>query len=89
MRPKETIDTATAQYICTLKPDPAGGYSVRCAAFPELISHGDTLEEARIAAREALELCVEVYREEGRELPPSDAEPRTTIREIIPVRLRA
>ena len=49
-----------SQYACTLLPHPEDGYSVRCAAFPEMVSHGDTLEEARAAAREALELCLEV-----------------------------
>jgi predicted RNase H-like HicB family nuclease len=73
MKRKEAIKTPTAQYICAFQPDPAGGYAVRCAAFPELISHGDNLEEARAMAREALELCVEVYLDEGRPLPPSDA----------------
>jgi hypothetical protein len=42
---------------------------VRCAAFPELISHGDTPEKGRAMAREALELCLEVYRDEGRPIP--------------------
>jgi antitoxin HicB len=87
MKRKEAIGTPTAQYICAFQPDSDGGYTVRCPAFPELISHGDNLEEARAMAREALELCVEVYLDEGKPLPPSDAEPRTTIREIVPVRL--
>jgi antitoxin HicB len=87
MKRKEAIETPTAQYICAFQPDSDGGYTVRCPAFPELISHGDNLEEARAMAREALELCVEVYLDEGKPLPPSDAEPRTTIREIVPVRL--
>jgi antitoxin HicB len=77
------------QYLCTFQPDPDGGYSVRCPAFPELVSHGDNLAEARAMAREALELCLEVYREDGRPLPPPAPEPRTTIREIVPVQRRA
>jgi antitoxin HicB len=73
--------------MCTFRPETEGGYSVRCAAFPELISHGQTLEEARAMAREALELCIEVYEDEGRPLPASDRDPRTTIEEIVPVKL--
>ena len=68
-------------------PEPEGGYTVRCADFPELITHGRTLEEARAMAREALELCLEVYQEEGRRIPASDADPTQTIEEVIPVRL--
>jgi len=87
MKRSETITTLHAQYVCTFRPDPEGGYAVRCAAFPELVSHGNTLEEARAMAREALELCLEVYRDEGRPIPASDTEPRTTIKEIVGVKL--
>ena len=38
-------------------------------------------------AREALELCIEVYEEEGRPLPASDLDPGTTIKEIVAVKL--
>jgi antitoxin HicB len=87
MKREETISAVDAQYICTFRPEKGGGYTVRCAAFPELITNGRTLEEARHNAREALELCVEVCRDEGRPIPSSDADPDKTIREVIPVRL--
>jgi predicted RNase H-like HicB family nuclease len=87
MKRSETISTLHAQYICAFRPDPSGGYAVRCSAFPELVSHGDTLEEARAAAREALELCLEVYRDEGYSIPASDSEPQTTVKEIVGVTL--
>jgi predicted RNase H-like HicB family nuclease len=38
-------------------------------------------------AREALELCLEVYHEEERPIPASDADPKNTVREVIPVKL--
>jgi predicted RNase H-like HicB family nuclease len=87
MSRSEPIGAAVAQYNCTFRPEPEGGYTVRCAAFPGLITNGRTLEEARAAAREALELCIEVYREEGRRLPKPDAEPRKAIKELVPVKL--
>jgi predicted RNase H-like HicB family nuclease len=87
MKRNETISTVSAQYACTFRPEKGGGYTVRCAAFPELITNGRTLAEARERAREALELCLDVYQEEGRALPPSDADPDKTISEVIPVRL--
>jgi antitoxin HicB len=87
MKRSETISTLHAQYVSTFRPDPECGYSVRCAAFPELISHGDTLDDARTMAREALELCLEAYRDEGRPIPASDSLPRTTIKEVMPVKL--
>jgi predicted RNase H-like HicB family nuclease len=87
MKRDETVRIVDAQYVCTFRPEPEGGYTVRCGAFPEVVSCGATLEEARRNAREALELCIEVYQEKGWRLPPSDADPRKTIKEIIPVKL--
>lgn len=86
-RREETISTLHAQYAYTFRPEPEGGYIVRCTAFPEIVTHGASLEEARQAAREAIELCLEVYQQEGRELPASDSEPTKTIKEFVPVKL--
>ena len=87
MRRNEAIKTVSAQYICTFRLEPEGGYTVKCGAFPEIVSYGATLEEARHNAREAIELCLEVYQEKGWPLPKSEADPRKTIREMIPVKL--
>jgi predicted RNase H-like HicB family nuclease len=86
MKREETIRTVRAQYLCTFRPERGGGYTVRCAAFPELVTNGRTLEEARTSAREALELCLEVYEDEGRPIPAPDADPGHKTSEAIPVR---
>jgi predicted RNase H-like HicB family nuclease len=86
MKREETIRTVRAQYLCTFRPERGGGYTVRCAAFPELVTNGRTLDEARSSAREALELCLEVYEDEGRPIPASDADPGNTINGVISVR---
>ncbi len=44
-----------------------------------------TLEEVRHNAREAIELCIEVYQNKGWPVPTSDADPQDTIEEMIPV----
>jgi len=87
MKRTEPIGALEAQYLCTFRPEPEGGYTVRCDAFPELITNGRTLEEARAAAREALELCLEVYQDEGRPIPESDADPRTVVKEVVSAKL--
>jgi predicted RNase H-like HicB family nuclease len=69
MKRKETVKTINAQYVCTFRPEPEGGYTVRCKAFPEIVSFGSSLEEARHNAREALELCIEVYQKNRWRLP--------------------
>jgi antitoxin HicB len=65
MRREEKVSTVLAQYMCEFRPEPEGGFSVRCPAFPGLITSGKDLEEARAMAREALQLCVEVFQEKG------------------------
>ncbi len=87
MKRKETIKTINAQYVCTFRPEPEGGYTVKCRAFPEIVSYAASLEQARRNAREAIELCLEVYQEKGWPLPKSEADPRKTIREMVPVKL--
>lgn len=86
---REAVGTRHAQYTCTFRAEPEGGYTVRCAAFPEIVSFGATLEEARRNAREAIELCIEVYQDRGWPVPASERDPRKTIKEMVPVKLRA
>ncbi len=50
-------------------PQPEGGYTVTSPVLPELITEGDTLEEAQANARDALEAVKELYAESGRALP--------------------
>jgi antitoxin HicB len=87
MKRREAIRTIDAQYVCTFRPAPEGGYGVRCPAFPGLITEGATLDEARANAREALELCIQVYQEKGWALPPPEASPRKEFKELVPVKL--
>ncbi len=65
MKRNETVKTIDAQYVCTFRREPEGGYTVKCRAFPEIVSYGASLDEARRNAREAIELCLEVYRDKG------------------------
>lgn len=50
-------------------PQPEGGYTVTSPALPELLTEGDTLEEAHANVRDAFEAVVELYTEQGRALP--------------------
>ena len=53
-----------------LEPDvDYGGYVVTCPSIPGCHSQGKTVEEALANIREAIELCLEVMRERGEELP--------------------
>ena len=57
------------QFTVNLHPQPEGGYTVLVPALPEVVTEGDTREDAMANAREAIEVILEVYREEGREIP--------------------
>jgi antitoxin HicB len=52
-----------------LTPQPEGGYTVTSAVLPELLTEGDTLQEAQANVRDAFEAVVELYTEQGRLLP--------------------
>jgi len=59
----------THQFTVFLHPQPEGGYTVLVPALPEVVTEGDTREEALANAREAIELVLEMYRDDGRDIP--------------------
>ena len=85
---KESIKAKETAYVCTFRREPEGGYTVRCPKLPPVVTHGSTLAEARANAREAVELCLEILKEAGKPIPPSDREPRPTpiIKELVRVK---
>ncbi len=52
-----------------LTPQPEGGFTVTSPLLPELITEGDSVEEALHNTRDALAAVVETYHELGRALP--------------------
>jgi antitoxin HicB len=52
-------------------PQPEGGYTVTSPVLPEMLTEGDTLEEAQANVRDAFEAVVEIYADQGRSLPAS------------------
>ena len=52
-----------------LTPQPEGGYTVTSPVLPELVTEGDTLDEAIENVRDALKAVVEIYEDLGRMLP--------------------
>ena len=53
------------------EPQPEGGFTVTSPLVPELITEGDTVEEALENVRDALAAVIEAYQEMGRTLPPN------------------
>lgn len=50
-------------------PQPEGGYTVTSPILPELLTEGDTLEEAFSNVPDALAAVMELYTEQRRSLP--------------------
>jgi antitoxin HicB len=75
---KKSGRQALVAYLCRFRPEPEGGFTVvTCPKLPPVVTYGETLEEAQANAREAIELCLEVMREEGQLIPtPTGISPR-------------
>jgi antitoxin HicB len=52
-----------------LTPQPEGGYTVTSPLLPELITEGDTIDDALANVKDALVAVAEVYEDLGRSLP--------------------
>ena len=59
-------------YKILLKPEPEGGYTVNVPALPGCITYGTDLEDAKLNAREAIELYIESLKAHGEEIPSDE-----------------
>ncbi|MCO5251760.1 MAG: type II toxin-antitoxin system HicB family antitoxin [Candidatus Kapabacteria bacterium] len=56
-------------YKVLLRPEPEGGFTVLVPSLPGCISYGSTLIEAKIMAKEAIELYLESLSEHNESIP--------------------
>lgn len=56
-------------YTVIFEPSEEGGYIVRVPALPGCVTQGDTIEEAREMAKDAIKGCIAVLREDGHAIP--------------------
>jgi antitoxin HicB len=61
--------STTLQYTINLRPEPEGGYTVLVPALPEVITFGETEEDALRMAHEAIALALEVRSDDGEDIP--------------------
>ena len=85
MKRKKPSRQVLVAYLCLFRPEPEGGFTVTCPKLPPVVSFGETLEEAQANAREAIELCLEVMREDGEPIPPPDRDLTSPIEQLVPV----
>lgn len=70
MQEGETIEAQrTVRVRVTVEPYAEGGFGVRSPDFPELITEGDTFEEAVRNADDAVRAVLELYEDLGKPLP--------------------
>ena len=63
-------------YTIVLEPMDEGGFLVHVPALPEVVTCGDTEDEALAMARDAIALVIDSRRERGEEIPAEAGKPR-------------
>src|SRR5258708_28695173 len=87
MNHKETVTIQEYSFTVLYEPAEEGGYVVTCPALPAVVTQGETLEEARAMAADAIHLVLQDLIEAG-EAIPSDTPVRPAhepIRELVTV----
>jgi predicted RNase H-like HicB family nuclease len=87
MASRKPIAAAELTYNILLQPEPEGGYTVTCPSLPGLVIYGETLEEARVRATEAIEAYLESLQAENEPIPESDVVEPSPLVEPVRVRL--
>jgi predicted RNase H-like HicB family nuclease len=72
MKRKESVSAAAHTYTLLLQPEPEGGCTVTCPSLPGLVTYGETLEEVRAMAADAISGYIECLREDGEPIPEGD-----------------
>ena len=73
------MHTLEYNYTVLFEPAEEGGYTVTVPALPGVVTEGDTLDEARLMAEEAIFAYIESLQQDGQEIPTDvdlDLEPR-------------
>lgn len=56
-------------YRIFLRPEPEGGYTVIVPSLPGCITYGETIEEAKEMAEDAIKAYLESLKKHGEEIP--------------------
>ncbi len=83
MQHDEPVTATRYRYMAVFEPAEGGGYVVRFPSIPGLVTEGETLDEARAMAQDALRCLVEGHLEDGLPLPPCDVDGKSAILEPV------
>ena len=87
MKHHETIAADEYRYRIIIEHAEEGGYVVTCPSLRGVVTEGETLEEARTMAADAIAGYLELLREDGRPIPESDEPVSEPILEEVTVKL--
>jgi antitoxin HicB len=79
MQRRSQIVAHDRTFSVILEPQPEGGFTVLVPALPEIVTEGDTEEEALAMAKDAIRLVLEDRAARGEEIPRDSS---TRIREV-------
>src|SRR5260370_26614671 len=83
---RQIVATHEYRYTVLFEPAEEGGYVVTCPALPGLVTEGDTLEEARAMAADAIRGYLESLVKDGLPLPIEGSQPISQLlKEIVAV----
>lgn len=70
---KARLQADRYHFTAVFDPDGKGGYTVTVPALPGLVTEGDTFEEAKAMAEEAIVGYLESLRKHGEAIPVEDS----------------
>lgn len=75
-------------FTAVFEPAEEGGYVVTCPALPGLVTEGDTLEEAREMAADAIRCYLESLQMDGLPIPPGEEHEVEPLRDKVSVQIK-
>lgn len=75
------------RYTIIFEPAAEGGYVVTCPTLPGLVTEGDSLEEARAMAKDAIRGYLESLRADGQAIPTEATSIADPVKEQVEVAL--
>ena len=85
----ETIAPSEYSYTVVFEASVEGGYTVTCPALPGVVTEGDSLEEARTMAADAIRCYLESLQKDGLAIPAGESREPTRKEEVVTVQLKS
>jgi predicted RNase H-like HicB family nuclease len=88
MNREEPVVSRDFAFMAVFEPAEEGGHVVRFPAIRGLVTEGESLDEVREMARDALRCFIEGQLMDRQPIPPSDVSPAETVREPVTLSVR-